>query len=219
MKISNRLKRVASYVEDNSFVLDIGCDHGLLAIFLQQTKTNIKIIASDINLKPLNQARENIKLYQAKNIILKQANGMDAYEEGIDTVILSGLGTSTILDILLTDKDKLKEVNKIIIASNNDYYKLRKTMNDNGFYILDESVILEKNKFYPIIVFIKGHKKYNYMQLKYGPILLKTNDETMKKFILYSLNKLLEINKQLPKTQIIKIIKNLIEIKALRKML
>ena len=49
MKISNRLKLIASFVDDNSYVIDVGCDHALLDIFLVQTKKNIKTIASDIN--------------------------------------------------------------------------------------------------------------------------------------------------------------------------
>ena len=47
-KLSRRLEVVASYVRDNSKVIDIGCDHGFLSIFLAKKYDNIKIIASDI---------------------------------------------------------------------------------------------------------------------------------------------------------------------------
>ena len=33
-KLSKRLEVVASFVNDNSKVIDIGCDHGLLSIYL-----------------------------------------------------------------------------------------------------------------------------------------------------------------------------------------
>ena len=33
-KLSKRLEVVASYIEDNSKLVDIGCDHGLLSIYL-----------------------------------------------------------------------------------------------------------------------------------------------------------------------------------------
>ena len=50
-KLSVRLEAVANYVDDNSKVIDIGCDHGFLSIFLAKKYDNIKIIASDIKRK------------------------------------------------------------------------------------------------------------------------------------------------------------------------
>ena len=48
MKINERLKKIGDLVEANSFCLDVGCDHGLLDIYLAKQKKNIKAIASDI---------------------------------------------------------------------------------------------------------------------------------------------------------------------------
>ena len=48
-KLSKRLEVVASFVNDNSKVIDIGCDHGLLSIYLVNKYKNVKVIASDIN--------------------------------------------------------------------------------------------------------------------------------------------------------------------------
>ena len=61
IKISKRLASIASYVEDDASLIDIGCDHGLLDIYLYQTKKNIKIIASDVNQNALKNAIKNIK--------------------------------------------------------------------------------------------------------------------------------------------------------------
>ena len=74
MKISNRLKLIASFVDDNSYVIDVGCDHALLDIFLVQNKTNVKTIASDINEGPLEGARKNIELYDLKDKIEAENN-------------------------------------------------------------------------------------------------------------------------------------------------
>ena len=43
IKLSLRLKKIAKYVDDYSNIVDIGCDHGLLDIYLVQTNKNIKI--------------------------------------------------------------------------------------------------------------------------------------------------------------------------------
>ena len=61
IKISKRLEAISSLVPVNSNVIDIGCDHGLLSIYLFQKKVANKVIASDINENALNNAKENIK--------------------------------------------------------------------------------------------------------------------------------------------------------------
>ena len=49
IKISKRLEAMSSLVSNNSKVIDVGCDHGLLDIYLYQQNISTKIIASDIN--------------------------------------------------------------------------------------------------------------------------------------------------------------------------
>ena len=68
-KLSVRLEAVANYVDDNSKVIDIGCDHGFLSIFLAKKYDNIKIIASDINENALNNAISNINKLNLQNKI------------------------------------------------------------------------------------------------------------------------------------------------------
>ena len=70
-KLSVRLEAVANYVDDNSKVIDIGCDHGFLSIFLAKKYDNIRIIASDINENALNNAISNInKMHLQNNLFL-----------------------------------------------------------------------------------------------------------------------------------------------------
>ena len=73
IKISKRLEVISGLVPNNSKVTDIGCDHGLLDIYLYQKNISKKIIASDINENALNNAKENIKKNKSelKNIVMK----------------------------------------------------------------------------------------------------------------------------------------------------
>lgn len=218
MKINERLKRVASYVDDNSYIIDVGCDHALLDIYLVKTKNNIKTIASDISDGPLEYAYKNIeKEKMLDKIKITKRNGIDKLEKEVDTIIISGMGTSNILDIVFRKKDNLKNIKKIIISSNNDWYNLRKTFQKNNYYIKEEDIILENNKFYPIIVFEKGIKKYKKYELKYGPILLKSNNEIFKKYIQNQINKLNYIKNNLTNKYFIKKIKLEKEIRFLKR--
>lgn len=216
MKISNRLKEVSSFVQNNSNIIDVGCDHGLLDIYLYQNKENIFIVASDINEKPLESAKNNLIKYNLENKIkLLLSNGIENIPSNIDTIIISGMGTSNILSIIFKDKSKLNNIESIIISSNNDYYNLRKTFIDNGYYIENEKIVFENNKYYPIILFKKGYRKYGKFSLKYGPILLDNKNDIFISYLIKEKNKLISINNNLSNKYILKKIKNKLEIKRL----
>ena len=82
MNISKRLKVIGDLVPDNSFILDIGCDHALLSIYAVTKNKSVKAIASDINEGPLKTAKSNIKKYDVEDKIkLKQEDGLNAFEK------------------------------------------------------------------------------------------------------------------------------------------
>ena len=182
-KLSKRLEVVASFVNDNSKVIDIGCDHGLLSIYLVNKYKNVKVIASDINENALSSAITNIKKEKLENRIeTRLGSGLDVVKaDEIDTIVIAGMGANTIVGILKYSTSKLSDVNNIIIQSNTDLYFLRKNMISMGYYIDDEELVLDKNIIYTVIVFKKGRKRYSYKELYLGPILLDKNSELFRK--------------------------------------
>lgn len=178
-KLSKRLKVVADYVDDNSKVIDIGCDHGLLSIYLVNNKKNIKVIASDINDNALSSAKSNIRECKLEDKIdIRLGKGLEVVSpEEIDTIVIAGMGSNTIVGILKYAKDKLKYVDNIIIQSNTDLYFLRKNITKLGYYIEDETLVEDKNIIYTVIKFKKGRKRYNYKELYLGPILINKKDK------------------------------------------
>ena len=157
-RISKRLEVIASYAYDNSKIIDIGCDHGLLSIYLAKKYKNVKIIASDVNQNALNNAINNInKEHLDKRIDTRLGSGLDVVRaEEIDTIIISGMGANTIVGILKYSTDKLKNVNTLIIQSNTDLYFLRKNVTELGYYIEDETLVEEANIIYTVIKFSKS---------------------------------------------------------------
>ena len=59
--LNKKLKTIASLINKNDTVLDIGCDHAYLAIYLKQNNLCKDVYASDINSNALKQANKNIK--------------------------------------------------------------------------------------------------------------------------------------------------------------
>ena len=200
-KLSKRLEVVASFVKDNSKIIDIGCDHGLLSIYVANKYKNIKIIASDVNKNALSSAIKNIKEAKLEETIeTRLGSGLEVVNpEEIDTVVIAGMGSNTIVGILKYSKDKLVNVNNIIVQSNTDLYFLRKNITKIGYYIEDEVLVEDKNIIYTVIKFTKGKRKYNYKELYLGPILLKKNDKLFKKKNEKELKTMKMINKNITK--------------------
>lgn len=189
MKISKRLETIASLIPNNSKVIDVGCDHALLDIYLCQEKA-CECVASDINKNALDQAKYNILRFHAKNVKTILTNGL----EGIllnpqDIIVISGMGTSTIKEIV--DGKDIK--NRMIISTHTDFEDLRNYMVKRGFRIQDEKYVEEKGKHYIIIDFVKGFSNYSLEDLRFGPIL-KGNLQ----YIENEISKVLEIIKKIP---------------------
>lgn len=177
MELNKRLELVASFVSENDNIIDVGCDHALLDIYLNDKYPNIKIIASDNKSGPISHAKENIKKYKKENkIIVKLGDGIDTIESDINTIIISGMGGLNMIGILKYKQDMFKQVNKIILSPNNDTDKVRKELKKMGFIIEDEILIKEKNIIYPVIKFIRGKKHYSKIEYIFGPILIKKKD-------------------------------------------
>ena len=114
--LSLRLESLTKFVGYNDKIIDIGCDHALLDIFLVKNDLVKNIIVSDINEGALNQGRKNIENEGLnKKIDARLGNGFEVLTEKdyIDTVIISGMGTSTIIGIL--SSDYLKNIQKLIL--------------------------------------------------------------------------------------------------------
>ena len=202
IKLSPRLKQVADFVEDNSNIVDIGCDHGLTDIYIIKNKKNVSIIASDVNENALNNAIENIKKYcleeKIPTIISDGLNNIETSK--LDTIIISGMGAHTIVGILQNNIKKLQPIKTIIIQSNNDIEFLRKKITNLNYYIEDEELVKEKKYIYTIIKFKKGKKKYTKKQLYFGPILLKKNNKLFQEKTKKDLEKLKILYSLIPKS-------------------
>lgn len=201
IKLSKRLSILASLI-DSKNMIDVGCDHALLDIYLAQKDKDIKIIASDINENALNNAKENIKKYKlSSRIETRLGKGIDVLDESdnIDTIVISGMGANTIVGILYNNIFKLKNIKNIIIQSNTNINFLREKVTKLNYYIEDEALVKDSNIIYTIIKFTKGKKRYTKKELFFGPILLKKNDDLFKEYNNIEKNKLIHLMKVIPK--------------------
>lgn len=192
--ISKRLKTIASFINKNDAILDVGCDHALLPIFL--IKNNITNIAdgSDVSEKVLDKAKQNIEKYSMENLInLYLSDGLENIDiKKYNTLVICGMGYSTIVHIL--ESNNLKNINKLIIQTNNEHDKLRLYMNKENYCIYDEVCLEEHGKYYDMIVYCPGEEKLSSDEILCG----KYNKNNIK-YYHYVKEKLEKILNRIPK--------------------
>ena len=220
---SKRLNAITEFIDEKDKLIDIGCDHALLDIYLKEDHPNIKIIASDISEGAIKQAKKTIEKHNLnEQIDVRLGDGLTVADtDEYDTIVISGMGYHTIKKIL-SNSDKIKNVKKIIIQSNTDIVKLRKYIIKLGYKISKEKLVEDKDIIYTIIEFTKGEEKYNYKQIYLGPRLMENKDELFNDYYSKKLLKYENLLLQLPSNNIlskmhhkrlIKIIKEELDIK------
>ncbi len=165
MKLSQRLLTIASFVKENSFVADIGADHGLLSIYLIENRHAKKVFAVENKVGPFSILEKNTKNYP--NITVSLSDGISQIPSDVNVVIIAGMGGILVSDILKKNKDKLKNVEQIIIDAHRDQDLVRKTLVQLGYKIEHEKIVREK-VYYNVISFIKGKQELTQNDIEFG---------------------------------------------------
>jgi tRNA (adenine22-N1)-methyltransferase len=155
-RLNARLAAIAAYITDGDRVADIGTDHGYLPIHLYKAGLSESLILTDINKDPLTHAKVNIK--QAFDEIpeafsLRMGDGLDPLEEDeTDVCVIAGMGGETIVAILSADREKTRNIDKFILQPRTKTNVLRNWIYDNGYYVIDEDLVSERNRLCEIII-------------------------------------------------------------------
>lgn len=198
---SERIKAIGSNVRYGDSVLDIGCDHGYASIYVKKYRDCKKVYACDISEKALESAKRNFQKYGVK-IKTYVSDGFKNVSVKVDTAIISGVGTNTILKIL---KEASYLPERLVLGSQNDLYRLRKELYSMGYKLVDERALLEKDHYYVIFLYIKAPQKLTKTELRFG---ISNNEEYLRYL---KLNNLKILRKKIPWKKRIKLrIENLI---------
>lgn len=173
----NRIEAIASLVDNDALVVDIGTDHAYLPIYLYENDITKNIVASDISSNALLFAKNNLEKHNlSSKIKLVVSDGFKKLDECFDIAIISGVGTETIKKIL--DNEVLP--NKLILSSHKNVSDLREYMFKIGYKIEKEIIVYENNIYYNIIKYVKGKDNLS----KYDLLVGLSNDINYKKHLL-----------------------------------
>jgi tRNA (adenine22-N1)-methyltransferase len=202
IKLSNRLNEIASFIHKEDIIIDIGCDHALLDIYLVNKYNNI-CYASDINENALKNAIANIKKYSLEDkIIIKHGDGLTIDNSLINTIVIAGMGFNNIIKIL--SNKEVKGINKIIVQSNSQPETIRKFMIKRGYYLNKENIVLDKGKYYVISEYLNNNKHNDFIDMIIGKYEL---NDISKKYIKHEISKNSMILYNIPNKMILKKIK------------
>lgn len=165
VKLSNRLKRIASFVRTGSRVADIGTDHGYVPIWLVQTGTSPSAIAMDVRKGPLDRAKEHVdEMGLSEKIELRLSDGLKKLRpDEADAVIIAGMGgrlTCRILEQGCHIWESWSEGReRLILSPQSEQDEVRHFLEEHGFDIIQESMLEDEGKYYIVIEAARGTMK------------------------------------------------------------
>lgn len=133
--------------------VDVGTDHGYLAVYLVKQGISDRVVACDINDKPLASARENIrKAGLVDKITTVISDGLDNVDhKNVGNVIIAGMGGELIADIISrADWLKTHKVN-LVLQPMTKWDHLRKFLAENNFAVTDELPCVDSKFTYSVI--------------------------------------------------------------------
>ena len=160
MQLSLRLSAIADMVTDGNRLVDVGCDHGYLPVYLIQEKRIPSAIAMDVRTGPLSRAQEHIRQYGMENYIkTRLSDGLRELKPGEgDTLVIAGMG-GPLMERILTDGKSVRDsFSELILQPQSDIPHFRRYIRFQGFAIVEEKMVEEEGKFYPMMRVIPEEK-------------------------------------------------------------
>ncbi|MFZ9139769.1 MAG: tRNA (adenine(22)-N(1))-methyltransferase [Bacilli bacterium] len=170
---SQRLQTIASMCPAHGSLVDIGSDHGLLPRMLLKQGFASRLYATELS----QDSFQNLTSQCAElPIHLYQADGLSELPGDIKTIVITGMGGQLIHRILDEGQDHLDHVQTIILGPQRDQGMVREWLMHHHWKIVDEQIVMEGEKAYPLMKAEKGQMVLDPIQLAYGPINIQKRD-------------------------------------------
>ncbi len=152
-----RLDMITEHVKGD-IVADIGTDHAYVPIKLIEKNNCKKVIATDVNIGPLQSAESNVKKHNIDSYIeLRLGSGLSPLSVGeCDCIIIAGMGGELVCNILASGESVARGTGLLLLQPMNAQDLVRKFLNENGYKIIDEDITVEGFKVYNLILAQNG---------------------------------------------------------------
>ena len=150
--LSNRLTACCGYVRPGDRVADVGCDHGLLGIYLLENGIARSVIASDVREGPLHQAVINGEKYGVSHkMSFYLCDGVRGIPRDFDCMVCAGMGGDTMISILEAAPWLKSSRYRLILQCQSKRPMLREYLNRQGYAITRETLAKDGKFLYPVM--------------------------------------------------------------------
>lgn len=188
MQLSLRLAAIAELVTEGNRLVDVGCDHGYLPVYLIQNKKIPGAIAMDVGKGPLMRAKEHIEEYGLTEYIeTRLSDGLSKLHIGEgDTLVIAGMGGPLMERILSQGGEVTESFQEMILQPQSDIPHFRKFLSEKGWKIVAENLILEDGKYYPMMKVLPEREElpYTLEEQWFGRFLLRDRHPVLKEYLL-----------------------------------
>lgn len=189
MQLSMRLSAIAEMVTQGNRLVDVGCDHGYLPVCLMLEHKIPGAIAMDVRKGPLSRAQEHIAEYGLTAYIeTRLSDGLQKLQAGEgDTLVIAGMG-GPLMERILTEGGKVLEgFQELILQPQSDIPHFRRFIREKGYEIVQEELILEDGKFYPMMKAVPAETEelvpYSREEEAFGKLLLAEKHPVLKQYL------------------------------------
>ena len=189
MQLSLRLTAIAGMVTKGNRLVDVGCDHGYLPVYLVLNGIIPSAIAMDVRSGPLSRAQEHISEFGlTQQIETRLSDGLEALKHGEgDTLVIAGMGGFLMERILTDGGSLLPDFKELILQPQSDLAHFRRFIHSIGWEIAEEEMIFEDGKYYPMIRVVPAVTlqvaDYSPVEEYFGRYLLDRRDPVLKNFL------------------------------------
>lgn len=208
MELSKRLQAVAALIEDGDIIADIGTDHAYIPIDLIRRRKIPHAIAMDIHEGPLARAAAHICAAGLDSQIeLRLSDGFEKLSPGeADCAVLAGMGGGLTVRILSAHPAVTCSLERCILQPQSEIAKVRAFLLRKGFFILEEEMVCEDGKYYPMMKVVPPRKwdakqdspTWNRVHLRFGKLLLEQRNPVLRQLLQRDLGVTEDILKNLP---------------------
>ncbi|MBQ8856983.1 MAG: SAM-dependent methyltransferase [Lachnospiraceae bacterium] len=191
MQLSQRLSSVASMVTAGNCLADVGTDHGYVPIYLYERNVIPCAIAMDVNKGPLERAALHIAESGMKNVIeTRLSDGLTALKSGeADSIVIAGMGGPLMIRILSTYPEVTASAKELILQPQSEIAEVRIWLYEQGYEIVEEHMVFEDGKYYPMFKAVKNQaaEKLTDLEYKFGRLEVLKERSILKAYIMREL--------------------------------
>lgn len=153
VELSARMRALTRLVTKGRIVCDIGCDHGFVSIYLVQKGISPKVFAMDVRSGPLSQAQNHIEQYGLTDQIeTRLSDGLAKLAAGeAQCMICAGMGGPLMIKILEEGRVQAGAMKELILQPQSEIEEFRVYLRTKGYRIIEEDMIFEDGKYYPMM--------------------------------------------------------------------